>query len=67
MTARRVVISRVTDDEVHEPTFSGTTSDEWGDPQLEDFSADELSAVDDYVLLSASGPRRTFRTRNSSW
>lgn len=43
------------DYEMHEPEFSGTTAEEWDEPQLEDFDTDDLSEVDDYFVLSASG------------
>lgn len=45
----------MTDYEIHEPEFSGTTEDEWDDPQLEDFDTDDLSVVDDHFVLSADG------------
>jgi hypothetical protein len=51
--ARGPVNPRVTDYEL-EPDSSGTTTDEWDDPQLEDVSTDELSEVDDHFILSAS-------------
>lgn len=53
--ARGVVNPRVTDYEMHEAKFSGTTTDEWDDPQLEDVSTDDLSDVADQFVLSASG------------
>ncbi len=40
---------------MHEPEFSATTTEEWDDPQLEDFETDDLSEVDDHFVLSASG------------
>lgn len=52
---RRVVPPPVTDYESHEPDFSGTTTEEWSEPQLEDFDTDDLSEVADHFLLSASG------------
>jgi hypothetical protein len=45
----------MTDYELHEPEFSGTTTAEWDDPQLEDLGSNELSEVDDHFILSASG------------
>lgn len=45
----------MTDYDVHEPDFSGTTTEEWDEPQLEDFDTDDLSDVDDHFILSASG------------
>ncbi len=41
--------------EVHEPEYSGTTTDEWDEPRLEDFDTDDLGEVADHFLLSASG------------
>ncbi|WP_049922254.1 hypothetical protein [Halopiger djelfimassiliensis] len=43
------------DYEMHEPEFSDTTTDEWEEPQLEDFDTDDLGEVADHFLLSASG------------
>jgi hypothetical protein len=43
----------MTDYSLHEPEFSGTTDEEWDEPQLEDFDTDDLSTVDDHFLLSA--------------
>ena len=45
----------MTDYEVHEPEFSGTTTEEWDDPQLEDFDTDDLGEVADHFILSSSG------------
>ncbi len=45
----------MTDYELHEPDFSETTTDEWEEPQLEDFETDDLSEVADHFLLSSSG------------
>ena len=45
----------MTDYEMHEPEFSGTTTGDWDDPQLEDFDTDDLSEVADHFILSASG------------
>ncbi|MDL5362844.1 hypothetical protein [Halalkalicoccus sp. NIPERK01] len=45
----------MTDYAVHEPEYSGTTDDEWEDPQLNDFETDDLGEVADHFLLSASG------------
>ncbi|WP_265109280.1 hypothetical protein [Halosolutus halophilus] len=41
--------------EMHEPEFSGTTAEEWDDPQLEDFDTDDLGEVAAHFVLSASG------------
>jgi len=40
---------------MHEPDGSGTTTEEWDEPRLEDFDTDELSVVADHFILSASG------------
>ncbi|WP_390289615.1 hypothetical protein [Haloarchaeobius amylolyticus] len=45
----------MTDYAMHEPEFSGTTTEEWDEPRLEDFDTDDLSEVADHFLLSASG------------
>lgn len=45
----------MTDYELHEPDFSGTTTDDWEDPQLEDFDTDDLGEVADHFILSGSG------------
>ncbi|WP_224270444.1 hypothetical protein [Haloprofundus salinisoli] len=51
----------MTDYELHEPEFSGTTEGEWDAPQEQDFETDELSEIADHFLLSASGfPPETF-------
>lgn len=43
------------DYEIHEPDYSGTTREDWSAPQENDFDTDDLSAIDDHFLLSASG------------
>ncbi|MFC7156119.1 hypothetical protein ACFQPA_11740 [Halomarina halobia] len=45
----------MTDYEVHEPDYSGTTTEEWSAPREEDFDTDDLSEIDGHFLLSASG------------
>ncbi|WP_339105552.1 hypothetical protein [Haloterrigena salinisoli] len=45
----------MTDYEMHEPDFSGTTTEEWDEPQLEDFDTDDLGEVADHFILSSSG------------
>lgn len=45
----------MTDYELHEPDFSDTTTEEWDEPQLEDFDSNDLSEVADHFILSASG------------
>ncbi len=54
MDAARVG-SNMTEYELHDPEFSGTTTDEWSEPQLEDFETDDLGDVADHFLLSATG------------
>ncbi|UTF52911.1 hypothetical protein [Natronosalvus rutilus] len=45
----------MTDYDYHEPDFSGTTTEDWDDPQLEDFDTDGLDEVADHFILSSSG------------
>ncbi|MFC4247104.1 hypothetical protein ACFOZ7_08850 [Natribaculum luteum] len=45
----------MTDYELHEPDFSETTTDEWEEPQLEEFETDDLGEVAAHFLLSSSG------------
>jgi len=45
----------VTDYSVHEPDVSGTTTEEWDEPQLEDFDTDDIGEVADHFILLASG------------
>lgn len=45
----------MTDYEIHEPDYSGTTTDEWDAPQEEDFDTDDLSEIGEHFVLSASG------------
>ena len=45
----------VADYDVHEPDYSGTTTEEWSAPQKEDFETDDLSEIADHFVLSASG------------
>lgn len=45
----------MTDYQTHEPDYSGTTDDEWDEPQLNDFDTDDLGEVDDHFVLSSSG------------
>lgn len=44
----------VADYALHEPEYSGTTDDDWDDPQLNDFPTDDPDEVADHFLLSAS-------------
>ena len=43
------------DYEMQEPEFEDTTEEEWDRPRLNDFDTDDLSAIDDHFVLSASG------------
>lgn len=45
----------MTDYSVHEPTFSGTTDDEWNAPEEKDFDTDDLSDIASHFVLSSSG------------
>ena len=45
----------MTDYEVHEPDYSGTTTEDWEAPQKNDFDTDDLSEIADHFVLSASG------------
>jgi hypothetical protein len=45
----------MTDYDIHRPSFSGTTTDDWEFPTEQDFATDDLSTVVDHFLLSASG------------
>ena len=41
--------------EVHEPEYSGTTTEDWDAPQENDFETDDLGEIADHFVLSASG------------
>ena len=45
----------MTDYDLHEPDYSGTTTEDWDAPRKEDFDTDDLSAIADHFLLSESG------------
>lgn len=45
----------MSDYSLHEIEYSGTTTDEWSAPNMEDFDTDDLGEIDDHFLLSASG------------
>lgn len=45
----------MTDYEMHEPKYDGTTTDEWDAPREHDFDTDDLSEIDDHFVLSSSG------------
>lgn len=41
--------------DLHEPDYSGTTTEEWDAPQQEGFETDDLGTIADSFLLSSSG------------
>lgn len=41
--------------DIHEPDYSGTTTDDWDAPQEEDFDTDDISEIANHFVLSASG------------
>ena len=41
--------------EIHEPDYSGTTTDDWESPQENDFETDDLGEIADHFVLSSSG------------
>ena len=45
----------MTDYEMHEPEYAGTTTEEWESPQMEAFDTDDLSEIGTHFVLSASG------------
>lgn len=45
----------MTDYDVHEPEYDGTTTDDWDSPQQNDFETDDLSEIGDHFVLSESG------------
>lgn len=45
----------MTEYDLHEPEYSGTTTEAWDSPQEEDFDTDNLSEIDDNFVLSSSG------------
>ena len=51
VTGERVM----TDYETHEPSYSGTTTEDWDAPQEEDFDTDDLSDIGSHFILSSSG------------
>lgn len=56
LAAAAVAIERIMADyNVHDPNYSGTTTDEWSAPQQEDFNTDDLSEIGGHFILSSSG------------
>jgi len=45
----------MTDYEIHEPDYSGTTTDEWDSPQENDFGTDDLGEIAAHFVLSSAG------------
>lgn len=45
----------MTDYDAHDPTYSGTTTEEWSAPQENDFDTDDLSEIGGHFVLSSSG------------
>lgn len=45
----------MTEYSVHEPTFSGTTDDDWSAPEEKDFDTNDLSDIASHFVLSSSG------------
>lgn len=41
--------------ELHEPDFSGTTTEHWDEPSRDGFETDDLDEIADHYLLSESG------------
>jgi len=41
--------------EFHEPSWDGTTEDEWSSPDMEDFDTDDLGEIADHFLISQTG------------
>lgn len=45
----------MTEYDIHEPEYSGTTTEEWDSPQEEDFETNDLSDIDNHFILSSTG------------
>ena len=45
----------MTDYEIHEPDYAGTTTDAWDSPQENDFKTDDLSEIATHFVFSSSG------------
>lgn len=41
--------------ESHEPSYDGTTTDDWDAPREHDFDTDDLGDIADHFVLSSSG------------
>jgi hypothetical protein len=45
----------MTDYDFHEVSYSGTTTEDWDAPQMNDFDTDDPGEIADHFLLSATG------------
>lgn len=45
----------VADYDIHEPDYSGTTTEDWSAPQKQDFETDDLGEIADHFVASESG------------
>jgi hypothetical protein len=43
------------DYEMHTPSWSGTTEEDWSRPDMEDFDTDDLSEISNHFIISSSG------------
>lgn len=43
------------DYDVHEPSYDGTTTDDWNAPRESDFDTDDLGEIADHFVLSDDG------------
>jgi hypothetical protein len=43
------------DYDVHDPSYDGTTRDDWDAPRESDFDTDDLGEIADHFLLSSAG------------
>lgn len=51
----------MTEYDMHDPEYSGTTTDEWDAPDEEDFETDDLSDIGNHFVISSTGfPPDTF-------
>lgn len=45
----------MTDYDIHQPDYSGTTTEDWSAPRENDFDTDDFSEISDHFVLSSSG------------
>lgn len=59
----------MTDCDMHEPDYPGTTTEEWDAPQQEDFETDDLSDIGSHFILVSSGfrPMSSQISNSRSW